>query len=260
VFLVRARSLARRLDPATAAPASASANTLLVALLLGATLLPLPVRAQERPAHVVFTEALSAYNAGAFRESARRFSSYVRAHPQDPNGWYNLGNAWYRSGEHGRAIWSWLRALRVQPRNARARYNLRLAGIDDALLMRVLPPLRMTEEEILLASSAAWFLAAGAYAVYVLRRKRGAAFIAIVSALLAIVLLLAVGLERVRASTGIAFGATSLLGGPAFRAERLRMIQDGEPLTLVQRQGDWFRVMTPDGAEGWVERSHIGSL
>src|SRR5207253_5273160 len=96
-------------------------------------------------------------------------------------------NAAYRGGERGRAMWAWLRALELQPRNPAARANLDLVNADDKSIDRAAPPLPFSSEETLLLASACWCLAGSAGAWYFLfrRGRRGAFFTALVCALIA---------------------------------------------------------------------------
>lgn len=69
-------------------------------------------------------KADSAYNAGNFRLAASLYSSVLDQKGATSELYYNLGNANYRLGNHGKAIIAYERALRLNPANDDARANL----------------------------------------------------------------------------------------------------------------------------------------
>lgn len=88
----------------------------------------------------VLREAMAAFDRGAavrendstealkaFRESARMFEVLVESGVHNGRLYYNLGNAYLESGQLGRAIVSYRRALGLMPDDGRIEHNLRHA-------------------------------------------------------------------------------------------------------------------------------------
>jgi hypothetical protein len=211
----------------------------------------------------LFVAALHAYNTGDSRTAQDAFGRFVTAHPHDSAAWYDLGNAAYRNGERGRAVWAWLRSLALQPRNQNARANLELVNADDELITHAGLPLPLTTNETLLLASIAWLVACvGAVLYLFLRRGRtSAAFVGALSLLIALTLFGTVAFQSAQSRYAVVVPRTTpLRAAPAFRADQLRVLGSGDALHVTGRQNEWIRVRTTDGTEGWVEADRVGLL
>src|SRR5207237_6004412 len=78
-----------------------------------------------------FAKANQAYSEGRFQEAAEGYESLVQSGQRNTNLFYDLGNAYYRLGNFGKAILNYERALALDPRHPEADANLRLAR-DEA--------------------------------------------------------------------------------------------------------------------------------
>src|SRR2546430_2165903 len=78
-----------------------------------------------------FAKANQAYSEGRFQEAADGYESLVQSGQWNANLFYDLGNAYYRLGNFGKAILNYERALALDPRHPEADANLRLAR-DEA--------------------------------------------------------------------------------------------------------------------------------
>ena len=87
-----------------------------------------PVRGQAS-----FPDGLALFDEGRFEAAAEAFDAHARSHPRDAAAWYNLGTAYHRAGHPGYAVWGWLRALELEPRDADTRHNLRVVGVPENL-------------------------------------------------------------------------------------------------------------------------------
>lgn len=77
------------------------------------------------PCHAnLVSEADSAYMADDFVAAARLYRSAIDSLGPSAERYYNLGNAYYRNGQIGRAIVSYERALRLDPTNSDLADNL----------------------------------------------------------------------------------------------------------------------------------------
>jgi hypothetical protein len=209
----------------------------------------------------LFGAGLHAYNTGDSRTATEAFARFVRAHPDDAAAWYNLGNAAYRNGERGRAVWAWLRSLGLEPRNRDARANLDLVNADAELITRTGLPLPLSSNETLLLASIAWFVACITALLYFAlpRGRRSAAFVASLAVLIALTLFGTVAFHSAQSPYAVVVAKTTpLRAAPEFRADLLRVLGGGDALHVTARQNDWVRVKTTDGTEGWVEAGRVG--
>lgn len=231
-----------------------SAGHLSVALVLA-----LPALGQAQGPEAVFRQGTERFADGDFLTAANDFTEYVRLRPEEPHGWYNLGNAYYMADEKGRAVWAWLQALKRSPRDPDVLHNLGVAGAEPWLVRRArpIPPLR--GEELALFASLAWWVGVGT-AMRSIRRRRTA-----LGAYLGLALTAALvgswGASHARAATGVVLAReTHLQAAPSVRAESLRTLDGATGLRIVDRRGDWLRVRLGDGTEGWIESVDVGEL
>lgn len=66
----------------------------------------------------------SAYNKENYAEAIRLYKESLDKNGRNTDVYYNLGNAWYRSGNVAQAVLAYERALRIDPSNTDARANL----------------------------------------------------------------------------------------------------------------------------------------
>src|SRR5207253_6952056 len=78
-----------------------------------------------------FAKANQEYAQGHFKEAIAGYETLVRSPPPPPTPLYDLGNAYFRTGDFGRAILNYKRALAVEPHHPEAAANLQIAR-DEA--------------------------------------------------------------------------------------------------------------------------------
>lgn len=236
----------RELDDDGSTGATAAGAVVVALFALGATAL----YAQDGDADP-FRTGIEAYVRGDYATAAESFETHLRHAPADAAAWYNLGNAHHGTGDVGRAVWAWRRALELEPRNGAARRNLRLAAgvtaFDGAP-----PRFGLTAGEAGLLLALCWWLGAGALALRWLRAGRSgrAITMAAVAGAAAVLGLGAASLLRPPAAVAL-HDSTPLLAGPAIRSDTVAVVPAGTPVRIVGREGPWLRVRTSDRAEGW---------
>ena len=73
-----------------------------------------------------FEKANKEFAAGDFKAAIAEYEAMVAAHEWSANLFYNLGNAYFRAHDFGRAILNYERALQIDPHHPEAEANLRL--------------------------------------------------------------------------------------------------------------------------------------
>ena len=104
-------------------------------LAVGALLAPQALSAQAE----IFEQGNQLYQEGDFTGAIEAYEAVRAAGFASPALYYNLGNAYFKSGDLGRSILEWERALVNSPSDPDARANLELARTLTADAVEPLP-------------------------------------------------------------------------------------------------------------------------
>jgi tetratricopeptide (TPR) repeat protein len=191
---------------------------------------------------------------------------------------FNLGDAYYRQGNLGRAIWAFERALTLDPDDDDARYNLaqarkmadrrardKIEGADhDPLWMRIVTALGPATETWLFVLVYLAFFAA-----LLARRRAGehtrallgaaAAIFGVASLLAGILLVGRARLERVPFGVVLP-DAVAVKEGADTNYRTSFELHAGLRVRLLDRDQEWTRIRLPNGLEGWVREHDLGRL
>jgi tetratricopeptide (TPR) repeat protein len=219
-------------------------------------------RAADDPI-AAFNEANRLYEQGKFAEAAKAYES-VRADGRvSPALLFNLGNAWFKSGETGRAIATYHEALRVTPRDPDVRANLKFAResvgarTTEAAWRGWLHSLTLNEW-LALGSGALW-LWLGLLTAGTLRRHWRPAlapWIRLAFAGLFVLGGLGTIAWRDRASHPFAViiaDEAVVRYGPLDESQSHYTLRDGAEVELLDRNGDWLQVRDAQRRVGWVK-------
>ena len=210
-----------------------------------------------------FAKANQEYAAGHFREAITDYESLVRSGEWSANVFYDLGNAWFRTGGFGEAILNYERALALDPRHPEAEANLRIAR-DEARALefrkdateRALAFATLTQYSIA-AAIAFWLSMFFATRLVFARQRPGgltglliismAIFAGSVFALYSVengdsgkALAIVTG-QNVEARLATADNANSVLALPP-----------GSEVKILSTRGDWVYAALPNDQRGWI--------
>jgi hypothetical protein len=202
-----------------------------------------------------FHEGVTAWDRGDFITAADAFDRYVASNREDANGWYDLGNARWASGDRGAAVHAWLRAIRREPRHTGARRNLETVLGEGAATV-VPPRFALSPPQAALAVATLWWLAAVSIAILLIQHRRVLPA-ALGASLLFGVAAFATMLGRTGNDAAVALQETQLLTAPALKAEQIGDIPAGTILHVVERRDGWVRLRVA-GTEGWAEDFAVG--
>jgi len=227
-----------------------------------------------------------AYLRGDFAAAVAAYEELDRHGVVSPDLAFHLGNAYFRRGELGRAIWSYERALTLAPDDEDARYNLtqarklaqrkaedKLEGAErDPLWMRVVGELTPT-------ATAGLFLAfyLGFFAMLFWRRAQrrrartatephGTALPTTLAALTGVGVVLSgllllgrITLDRLPFAIVLPDQAEVKEGADSHYRTSFK-VHAGLRLRLLDRDQDWVRVRLANGLEGWLPANQIGRV
>lgn len=242
-------------------------------IVLGALLACLPRFAAAQPsgewpaarAQQTFLEAGQAYDQGRLADAVRAYETLREHGLRFQELFYNLGNAYFRQGDLGRAIVNYRRAWVMDPGDpdtqANLRYALQTAGIPEPAfpwMERLL--LRVNRERWQRVAGAAWWLAAGLAGAYLWSRARPAWMAKLAAALLAVMLVAICGLvawDRLcRAPEIVVTGkGCEALFAPLSGSTAHFALPEGSIGRVVKHSGNWVRIAS-GGQEGWIQAEH----
>src|SRR5216110_3734764 len=131
-----------------------------------------------------FAKANQAFAQGHFKEAIANYETLIRDGPWSANVFYDLGNAYFRTGDFGRAILNYERALTLERHHPEAAANLQIARDEArALEMQQSWPERYFQfasvNQYSIAAAIAFWFAVFAMVRLIFGRRRSAATIAL---------------------------------------------------------------------------------
>lgn len=229
-------------------------------LLIGLLVLAVTARAVKAvdPANTpkAFEAANAAFAAGDFAGAIRENETMVRAGEWSAPLFYNLGNAYFRTGDLGHAVLAYERALRLAPEHPETQANLRLARQQSGALELPSPPLaryfRFTTPAAYAVAAAVLFWLGVLLLLMPTRRS---------SVVAAVVCLLLCGISVLASYTLLSntTGQAIVLGkevqarvATADTAKGILALPPGSEIVVLETRGEWSYVLLPNQERGWV--------
>ena len=89
----------------------------------------IPLFAVEEGISQYYKNGIDAYKKGQYDLAIQEFESILSNNWDSPELYYNLGNAFFRSGNTAGAVWAFESCLNLSPTHSDAKYNLKLANL-----------------------------------------------------------------------------------------------------------------------------------
>ena len=89
----------------------------------------IPLVAVEEGISQYYKNGMDAYKKGQYDLAIQEFESILSNNWDSPELYYNLGNAFFRSGNTAGAVWAFESCLKLSPTYSDAKYNLKLANL-----------------------------------------------------------------------------------------------------------------------------------
>jgi tetratricopeptide (TPR) repeat protein len=214
-------------------------------------------------------EANQLYEEGQFAAAAARYQALVDAGVQEGHLYYNLGDAYFKLGDLGRAVLNFRRAQRLLPRDGDVTANLRLArsqtvdriDVEDKgalvdLVRRIVG--WTTIDEAAALALAIWVLLCGLLISAILwqRRRRPLLYLAGAVAVLLFFGVLSIGIrlldERGRPPAVVVAEEVPLRSGPGEDYLTEFTLHAGAEVRVVEQRGGWVRIALPGDLQGWA--------
>jgi tetratricopeptide (TPR) repeat protein len=210
-----------------------------------------------------FTKANQAYTQGNFKEAVSGYETLVHSGQWSPTLFYDLGNAYFRTKDFGRAILNYERSLALERHHPEAAANLEIAR-DEA---RALEMQRSWLERYLqfastnqytVTAAGAFWLGLSCVVGLIFARRRSPAIIAllVVSILALVVAILAI-YELDHGSKGRALAIVTSKDvqarlATADTANSVLALPPGSEVKILSTRGDWVYAALPNNLRGWI--------
>lgn len=249
-------------------------KTLMLTLLL---MIPIASSAAENYPDSLWNAANEAYAQERWEDAVNDYTAIAEASMESAPLWCNLGSAWYKSGNLGKAILCYERALKLDPSYEDARYNLellnamkldRLESVPELILATWMKNLgRMLDSDswavcflvflvLTLAMVLLFILGSSATS------RRAGFFTGVVCLLLAVASLsfsLWQKNEYMKADKAIIMKpVSSVKSSPSGdSAKDLFLLHEGTKVQVLDNVGGWSNIELSDGRQGWLPSSDI---
>ena len=227
---------------------------------------------------VAATNAL--YESGRYVEAALVYEQLIDRGYESGALYYNLGNAYFKQGDLGRAILNYRRAEKLYPRDADIRANLKIArdqradvfeeaGGAFAIESTSNPTNRLTLDELALFTLAVWAVLALLVLVLLFAKRRSVRKSAVyASVVVGLALLLSATVTGERwYSEGhdyeivVVAEMVDVVSGPGTNYAQEFTLHGGSEARLLEQRGSWTRLSLPGGdLQGWVPSSAVEEL
>ena len=210
-----------------------------------------------------FAKANQEFAQSHFKQAISDYEALIRDGQWSANVFYDLGNAYFRASDFGRAILNYARARALEPHHPEATANLQIAR-DEAHALELQPswPERHLQfasvNQYSVTAAVAFWVAAFCLAALIFTPRRSAAM----KSLLVVMLLVFAGAmfaiwQLERGSKG---DALAIVTGKdvqarlatADTANAVLALPPGSEIKVLSTRGDWIYATLPNNLRGWI--------
>lgn len=255
---------------------SKSAGTVFSAIIAILILCPSHSVNAQRPDSLWY-EGVSAYEQDAFTEAIQSWEAVLESGYSSEELYYNLGNAYYKSGDVAEAVLNYERALKLNPSYEGARVNLEFVSSELQDQIEAVPEffltvwLRNLSQKL---SSDSWtiiglvLLALSLACVISLLRSHSRSMQKFSFTFGLIALICALSCFSLASSQKAGYKSrdeaiimrpvVSAKSSPAQgSAKDLFVLHEGTKITILETVGSWVNIELSDGRQGWVQSKEI---
>lgn len=236
-----------------------------------AVVIALPLYA-ETPEQL-FDGANQAYRQAKYSEAIKKYEQILDG---NINGevYYNLGNAYYKSGNIGKAILHYERAMKWLANDDDVRHNLQLANLMIIDRIEAVPGLFVWEwwdaiKSACTLNGITWLAymffvgVIGAVIVAMLAPSyawRRAAFFAGTASLLLLIFSVTIFVAKLDAlqrtvSAILTANITTVKNSPDMNSTDAFVLHSGIKVSIIDTVNNWFKIRLADGKIGWMEQT-----
>jgi len=221
-------------------------------------------------------KAQKTYNEKKYTEAIQLYAQLLKQGYEVPEVYYNIGNCYFKNNRITNAIYFYEKALKLAPYDNDIRYNLSLANQYTTDKIKRLSPFWLTQGVnyfFNLFSADGWAristIAFIGLLVFVLLFlfthqlgvKRVLLGMSILSLLISLLAFGGAGHQAQQIAsheTAIIFEPTvNIKSSPAENGTNLMIIHEGLKVSIRDSVNNWYKIVLPDGNEGWLEKSNL---
>jgi tetratricopeptide (TPR) repeat protein len=220
---------------------------------------------------VDFAKANQEFAQGHFKEAINHYEAVGRAGHWNANLFYDLGNAYFRTHDFGRAILNYERALALDNHHPEATANLQIAR-DEARALE-LQPTKLerylqfaTVNQYAIVAAVAFWLGIFGIVALIFARRRSAALL-LLSILCLLVGGLAVGAIHTLDNGSEGRGLAIVTGNDvqarlatADTANSVLALPPGSEIKILSTRGDWMYAALPNDLRGWIQTKNAAQV
>ncbi len=228
----------------------------------------------------LMAEANAQYERGEYAAAARQYEALIAQEFEDAGLYYNLGNAYFKNGDIGRAVLNYLRAEELSPRDRDIRANLDLArsravdrvesGGESVFAIVSNVALRwVTVGEMGVIALLLWLASSLGIITLILWRAvpkrttvRNGAIVASVVTLMSLLLLLNLLYANPNDNSGVVVeSSVDVMSGPGDQYGTEFTLHGGAQVRLVDSRQGWVRIALSGGDfQGWAPSSAVEAI
>jgi len=221
----------------------------------------------------LFDQANQLYQQENYQQAIEKYFEIINNGYESWQLYYNLGNSYYKTGQFGRSILNYERALRLNPKNEDIQFNLQIANLTVVDKI-VIPPQFFISKWLsnlksLWGIQTATFLVIGSYILttllvvlkifirrYLPYRLLNIFLIPIIIFLLTITIIFVV---RIHENNTVHYAIVLLdkvdvLSSPEEQGTELFSLHEGVKFRVEEFRDGWARIRLADGKVGWVRQ------
>jgi tetratricopeptide (TPR) repeat protein len=214
-------------------------------------------------ANTDFVKANKEYAQGHFKEAVAGYETLLRAGQWNANLFYDLGNAYFRTGDFGRAILNYERALALDRHHPEATANLQIAR-DEARALELQPSrferyLQFASiNQYCVVAAAAFWLMVFAITAFIYAPRRSTVLVALSVCCLFVCAFAAWAIYTLE--HGNEGRALAIVTGKdvqarlatADTANSVLALPPGSEIKVLSTRGDWMYAALPNDLRGWI--------
>ena len=242
-------------------------TTILLGLILCSSLFS---QCLAQSASAVFEQANKLYEQGKFADAAQTYELLRQRGQVSPELLFNLGNAYFKSGQTGRAMLAYRQAELLAPRDPDLRANLSFVGgtVDGApqtsRWRAFLHRLTLNEWTFLTTQLLwLWFalLIAGQIKAAWQKPLRLYARLAGIATILCAVILLSARQDVFGTQSGVVIAKEAVVRyGPVEESQSSFVLHDGAEVRVVDQNNGWLRITDTTRRDGWLKADQVALL